>query len=433
MLEFFGTINIFPLLFLGGFVKLFDGDLSLEDNTDVATDDAELAENLNSDNSDLIEAEGQLNQATEALERFGEVYAYLTSGKNISVEYAKEQIESTYRMVGLKSEAKNIAAESYSSMSKEVAIESLIDTVKNGISRVLNAFVRLQDFLNNKLSLAFRNVKSFVTFTESDINKTENKIQLLDKKSRDFVPSKKIRSYLKTRNGHPLEFKDVKEILDNHIDVLTKLTNNSEILKSLRGDDLDTYRILVTKAVRNSRNLDEEEINSEKEYIIDTLEKIYKDFRGFYKKPLADGKTLLFEFDNEGAERFAHFQDIFTVSVVNNHSYISPMDGKTLTRSEADQLMGKIRQLKDLYTSVEDFALYTNDLRRKIDKIDFASLLASVLSVIAGPIVHLVQVGLFIASFLTSVVAIVRTIGYTTSSLSYYAVRESCRYIRESI
>ena len=413
-------------------MKLFDSNLSLEDRDDIPTDDAELAESINADNTDLNEIEGQLNQATEALERFGEVYAYLVSGKNISIEYAKEEIESTYRMVGLKSEAKNIATESYESMPKQLAIESLIDAVKNGISRVLNAFVRLQDFLGNKLSVAFRKLKSFVTFTESDINKTENKIQLLDKKPKDFIPSKKIRSYLMTKNGHPLEFKDVKEILDNHIDILTKLTNNSEILKSLRGDDLDTYRILVTKAVRNSRNLDEKEIDDEREYLIDTLEKIYRDFRNFYKKPLAAGKTLVFEFDSEGAERFVHYQDIFKVSVVNNYSYISPMDGKTLTRNEAEQVIAKVRQLKELYTSVEDLSLYTNDLRRSINKLTLADLFTSILSAVAGPVIHLVKMGLFIAAFLTSIVAVIRVLGYTTSSLSYYAVRESCRYIRES-
>jgi len=48
---------------------------------EVVSDEVELAENISSDNSDLQELESQLTQATEALEKFGKVYSYLTSGK----------------------------------------------------------------------------------------------------------------------------------------------------------------------------------------------------------------------------------------------------------------------------------------------------------------------------------------------------------------
>lgn len=399
---------------------------------EVVSDEVELAENISSDNSDLQELESQLSQATEALEKFGKVYSYLTSGKNVSIDYAKEELYTTFKMIGLQREASTIATEAYSEMPKEIAIESLIDTIKNGISRVLNAFVRLQDFIMGKLSLAFRNVRSFVAFTDSDINKTQTKIQLLDKTSRDFVPSKKIRRYLKTKNGQTLDYKATNEILQNHIDILNKLVTNKEILQSMRGEDLDTYRMLVTKAVRNSRLVDKKEIDNESEYLVGQLEKIYREFRSFYKKPLADGKTLLFEFDDKGAERFAQYEDIFKVSVVNNYSYIMPMDGKTLTRNEAEHIIDKARQLKDLYTSVSDYSEHFNDLRRKLNIINLTNLLGGLLVASGAPIANIVLLGVGVARFLNDLAYIVRYLGYTTSSLSYYAVRESCRYIRES-
>ena len=400
------------------------------------TNDVEM--NLLINDKELEEAIGQVEQAKVAIEELNLLTQSLLD-KKVSLEYAVMQIDHIYSRIGLKSVNTSVAVENINDLPYDVVLEDVLDTIKRGISRIANGFIGIDDFISNKLAVAIRNLKAAIGGIESSIVKTEGMVNSVPEKANGIFGIRKNISYeLQTKNGKMLDFKATEEIITNHISILENFNRHKELISELNKYDLDEYRELLEKALKD--DLTEKEKSSftqkQKEQV-EELRKIYKTFKGFVGKPLGRGKSLYIQFDEKVADRFVYYKDVFQFNIVTLLGMEPPKEAKQLNQREAKELAKYLRDLKELYLRTEDFIANITFIRQKRLKAYFgaglfATIGAAIPSTGIGFISFIFSIIHGLLFYYYSILIVIRELGVTSTSLCYNVIKGTTRYIERS-
>lgn len=409
-------------------------DLETDESSHEGLSTSELSEDVLITDQEIGGKMQDIEQLQTALESLSKITEYVISNDNYSLTAVTEELGSLYHSLGLDVVMPTVSLESLQSVDRKVATESILDNIRDGFSRIMNMFLWVDDFIHRKLLWGFKSFKNLVSMIGSDIDTAIENAATLPNSTKEVITIRRgVGTHLRTPNGGRLTHKIAKEILSNHIEVLENFLSQKEILQALHGEDLEYFRKVTSDAIRN-KTTDKSSIAKANANMADNLTKIFQDFKTFRGRPLADGKTLQVEFDQEAPERLIFYKDLFQMSVVSNHTYTRPFEAIRLNKKEGQELAQMSKRLHQLYKKVDDYTVHISFLRQTIIKLDMTQLfVVPVTAIVLGPfLAAIISLGVGIATLIHMVCVIIRTIGYTASSLSYYAIRESCNYIKDS-
>ena len=415
-------------------MKLFA--LEKDESESINEEDIELR--LLQDDKDLGDAIEELNQSKIAIEELNLLTESLLN-KQVSLEYAIKQVDHIFSRIGLNSIQSSITLEDINSLPYDIALESILETIKNGLSRIANGFLGIADFVADKLAVGIRNLKAAISGIESSILKAEGMIDSIPEKTDNtFITRSNIAKNLQTRDGKILDFKATEEILLNHLTILENFNKHKEIINNLNKYNLEEYRDLIEKALKN--NVSERELNyftKEQKEQVEELRKIYDVFKNFVGKPLARGKSLYVHFDKTAPNRFIFYKDIFQFNIITLLGMKPPKEAKQLNRKEAQELVKHLRSLKDIYLKTEDFVSNISFIRQNQLKVfSWARLVSAVGAIIPSISIKLLSLIFTIVYdllfFYFSILIVIRSLGISSSSLCYSAIKGTTRYIQKS-
>lgn len=395
---------------------------ALSDEKFTATESQNLETEL-----ELTRLMQNMGEMQQALEQLSIIYLNVYDNKNIDLKLAKQQTDSILYNVGLEELSNKVSLEDYGCMSREVALEDLLQTIKNGMSRIFNFYSVIGNFIDDKVMYGLKTIKQLVTNISGDVEKAREYAERLKPSSKDIYVNKDIQRYLQTKNGKPLDGKHVSEILQNHIDLLKDINSYDGFIKILSGKDLDKFRELMSDVSDGTKRKYPDNLDKK---IVEDMRKIFDHFKHYHGKPLADGMTPFIEFDDAAANNPILYKDFFQIDIVKNANYKRPLEAKSITSSEGKKIVSQIQELLKLYKDTEDWSHHVRFIRQKLLTLDVYSWANAIITPIGLNI--LVAIGLAIGSLIYTVLWLFKVFGYTSSSLSYYAVRESCQYLKIS-
>lgn len=387
--------------------------------------------------NDLLRYMTDKNKIFSALEELSHIQTELSQNPRADLCYLSNQTSRIFNGLGVDVPTTLISQESVD-QDRQLAVEDVLTTIGNGTQRLLNFVARIDSFVFNKLMWGGKRLKSMVSMISGEVSTSFSNAQGLPNSNHgEFMPSRDMGKILATRNGKAISFQSTKEILENHIEALEGFFKNREILAILHDSDLDTYKTQIERAVKKTANSgDQVKKNAEKtrDNLAGLLEKMYQSFKKFSGKPLADGKTLYFEFDHNVANNWAFHQDTFQIKVIPNAGYMPASEAKLLSKSEALKLCELNTKLLRLYKDADDWVSHINKMRQTAYDLSAISVLIGTVGMAVAPFIAIVgMLVVWVMKMINLVQEIVAAFSYTSSSLSYYAIRESCNYIDKSL
>lgn len=381
--------------------------------------------------SELDEKLKDTEYLQNALESLQDIALTVGQDPNYNIVQVKQRLRSVYDTIGLET----ISLESVDNFDRKVATETILDNIRDGFSRIMNLFLSIDDFIGRKLLWGFKSFKNLVTMIGSDVEDAIQNAQQLPTSTKEIISIKKsIGTHLRTPDNKDLNFQYADEIITNHINILDGFLRQKELVSILHGEDLDYFRRVTSHAIAGKKTVSGD-IEKRKKDLASEMTNIFTYYKNFRGKPLANGKTLYVEFDKDAPDRLIFYKDMFQMNIVSAHRTTRPFDAKRLNKSEGQKLAAKIKRLHSLYKEVDDYTAHITFLRQQLYKLYTAQIFVVPASMIVlGPfLAAIISLGISIASFINQILQLIKLVGYTASSLSYYAIREGCNYIKASL